>query len=159
LLLLDGGKGQLNIAVKVMASLGLEGSFALAGIAKKETHRGETQDKIYIPGRANPLAFGDGDDVLLLLQRVRDEAHRFAIGFHRKKRTRNAFASGLDGIPGIGKKRKMALLRHYGGVTAIRAATLKELSALPGMNRKAAEALLEALSSDALAKTDPGRMP
>ncbi len=159
LLLLDGGKGQLNIAVKVMASLGLEGSFALAGIAKKEAHRGETQDKIYVPGRANPLAFADGDDALLLLQRIRDEAHRFAIGFHRKKRTRNAFASGLDGIPGIGKKRKMALLRHYGGLTAIRAATLKELSALPGMNRKAAEAVLEALSSDAVAKTDPGSKP
>jgi len=155
LLLLDGGKGQLNIAVKVVASLGLQGAFALAAIAKKETHRGETQDKIYIPGRANPLVFADGDNALLLLQRIRDEAHRFAIGFHRRKRTRNVFASRLDDIPGIGKKRKMALLRHFGGLQAIRAATLDELSALPEMNRKAAEAVLEALSSEAAAKTAP----
>ena len=155
LLLLDGGKGQLNIAMKVTGSLGLEGVFALAGIAKKETRRGETQDKIYIPGRANPLVFADGDDALLLLQRIRDEAHRFAISFHRKKRTRNAFASGLDGIPGIGQKRKMALLRQYGGLTAIRAATLDELSALPGMNRNAAQAVLDALTSDTAAESDP----
>ena len=154
LLLLDGGKGQLNVAVKVMTSIGLEGAFAIAAIAKKETYRGETQDKIYIPGRANPIAFSDSDDALLLLQRIRDEAHRFAISFHRKKRTRHAFASRLDDIPGIGKKRKMALLRHYGGLNAIRAATLEELSVLPGMNRKAADALLEALSSDTV---QPGK--
>jgi len=156
LLLLDGGKGQLNIAVKVMASLGLADAFALAAIAKKETHRGETQDKIYVPGRANPLTFAEGDDTLLLLQRIRDEAHRYAISFHRRQRTRNALTSRLDDIPGIGKKRKIALLRHYGGVSAIRAATLEELSALPEMNRKAAEAVRDALSSEAAVKTGPG---
>ena len=84
-----------------------------------------------------------------------NSTHRFAISFHRKKRTRNAFASGLDGIPGIGQKRKMALLRQYGGLTAIRAATLDELSALPGMNRNAAQAVLDALTSDTAAESDP----
>ena len=91
LLLVDGGKGQLNIALDVIRQMDLEGRFALAAIAKKEVHRGEEHDKIYIPRRANPVAFNKDEDVLLLLQRIRDEAHRFAIGFHRQKRKESAF--------------------------------------------------------------------
>lgn len=146
-LLLDGGKGQLNIAVDIIRRLDMEGRFTVAAIAKKEPERGDTQDKIYIPRRANPLNFSGDEEALLFLQRVRDEAHRSAIRFHRHKRRQKAFVSELDGIPGIGPKRKQALLRHFGGVNAIRAATLDELSALPGMNRKAARALRERLSS------------
>jgi len=146
-LLLDGGKGQLNIAVDILRRLNMEGRFAVAAIAKMEPERGDLQDKIYVPRRANPLNFGSNEEVLLFLQRVRDEAHRFAIRFHRQKRRQKAFVSDLDGIPGIGPKRKQALLRHFGGLSAIRAATLDELSALPGMNRKAARVLRERLAS------------
>lgn len=148
ILLLDGGKGQLNIALDVIRRLKIEGRFALAAIAKKEVERGETQDKIYIPHRANPVNFGKDEAALLFLQRVRDEAHRFAISFHRQKRKKKAFSSILDRVPGIGPKRKQALLRHFGGVKAIRAATLDELSALPGMNRKVAEAICHHLASN-----------
>jgi excinuclease ABC subunit C len=147
ILLLDGGKGQLNIAVDVIHRLGIEGRFALAAIAKKEVDRGELQDKIYIPNRANPVSFANDEAALLFLQRIRDEAHRFAISFHRQKRKKRAFVSDLDGIPGIGPIRKQTLLRHFGSFSAIRAATLEELSALPGMNRKTAEALFHRLAS------------
>ena len=147
ILLLDGGKGQLNIAVDVIHRLGIEGRFALAAIAKKEADRGELRDKIYVPNRANPVSFANDEAALLLLQRIRDEAHRFAISFHRQKRKKRAFVSDLDGIPGIGPIRKQTLLRHFGGLNAIRAATLEELSALPGMNRKTAEALFHRLAS------------
>jgi len=147
ILLLDGGKGQLNIAVDVIHRLGIEGRFALAAIAKKEVDRGELQDKIYIPNRANPVSFANDEAALLFLQRIRDEAHRFAISFHRQKRKKKAFASDLDGIPGIGPIRKQTLLRHFGSFNAIRAATLEELSALPGMNRKTAKALYQRLAS------------
>ncbi|MBC2736668.1 MAG: excinuclease ABC subunit UvrC [Desulfobacteraceae bacterium] len=147
ILLLDGGKGQLNIAVDVIHRLGIEGRFALAAIAKKEVDRGELRDKIYIPNRANPVSFANDEAALLFLQRIRDEAHRFAISFHRQKRKKKAFASDLDGIPGIGPIRKQTLLRHFGSLNAIRAATLEELSALPGMNRKTAEALFHRLAS------------
>ena len=147
LLLLDGGKGQLNVAVEALHRLGIAKKFAIAAIAKKETHRGETEDKIYIPRRSNPVTFGNKDEALLLLQRVRDEAHRFALSVHRRKRHKTAFASALDGIVGVGPKRKQILLRHYGSLKAIRAATLDELSALPGMNRRAAEAVAKRLKS------------
>lgn len=147
ILLLDGGKGQLNIAVDVIRRLGIEGRFALAAIAKKEVDRGELRDKLYVPNRANPVSFANDEAALLFLQRIRDEAHRFAISFHRQKRKKKAFVSDLDGIPGIGPIRKQTLLRHFGGLNAIRAATLEELSALPGMNRKTAEALFQRLAS------------
>jgi excinuclease ABC subunit C len=148
ILLLDGGKGQLNIALDVIHRLGIEGCFALAAIAKKDTDRGESQDKVYIPHRANPVNFATDDATLLFLQRIRDEAHRFAISFHRQKR-KKAFSyrpwmAFRVSVP----VRKQALLRHFGGVNAIRAATLDELSALPGMNRNAAEALFHRLASD-----------
>ena len=147
LVMVDGGKGQLNIALSVICDLNLQGSFAVLGIAKKDEKRGETRDKIFLPGRANPVNFGREEDLLLFLQRIRDEAHRFAITFHRKRRMKSAMQSVLDGIPGIGKKRKSLLLNHFKSIQKIRAATLDEISALPGMTMKAAEALHKALST------------
>ncbi len=142
LLMVDGGKGQLNIALSVLADLGIEGRMAVIGIAKKDEAKGETEEKIFTPGRANPLNFpGKDRDLLLYLQRIRDEAHRFAVAFHRRRRGKSSVRSVLDGVPGIGKKRKRMLLRHFGGIKKIRAATLEELRALPGMTRPAAEAL------------------
>ncbi|HIJ56879.1 MAG TPA: excinuclease ABC subunit UvrC [Deltaproteobacteria bacterium] len=133
LLMVDGGKGQLNIAVFILNELGLSGIFDVVGIAKKDDKRNETEDKIYKPGRTNPIIFGREGDLLLVLQRIRNEAHRFAITFHRKRRQKTAFRSELDDVPGIGKKRKEALLKHFGGLENIRAATLEELNTLPGI--------------------------
>jgi len=145
LLVVDGGKGQLNIAVSVVKDLKIEGRFDIIGIAKKDEKKGEVQDKIYKPGRVNSVNFGKEGDLLLFLQRVRDEAHRFAISFHRKRRGKSSIRSVLDTIPGIGKKRKQRLLKHFRSIKKIRAATIEELSAVSGMNRKAAEAVRERL--------------
>jgi excinuclease ABC subunit C len=141
LLMVDGGRGQLGVALAVTKDLRIEGRFDVIGIAKKDERRGESQDKIFVPGRANPIAFGRDADALLFLQRVRDEAHRFALAFHRRRRRSTALRSALDQIPGIGKTRKAALIRHFRSFEAIRAATLEELSALPGFNRRLAEAV------------------
>jgi len=145
LLMVDGGKGQLNIALAVTAELNLTETFDVIGIAKKDETRGETRDKIFKPGRANPLNFGKDEDLLLFLQRIRDEAHRFAISFHRKRRNKISLQSALDTIPGVGKKRKAALLQHFKSVKNIRAADLDEISSLPGFNRHTAESVLKAL--------------
>ena len=141
LLVVDGGKGQLNIAVSVVKDLKIGDRFDIIGIAKKDEKRGEVQDKIYKPGRVNPVNFGKEGDLLLFLQRIRDEAHRFAISFHRKRRGKSSMRSVLDTIPGIGKKRKQILFKHFRSIKKIRAATIEELSAVAGMNRKAAEAV------------------
>jgi excinuclease ABC subunit C len=148
LLMVDGGKGQLNIAVSVITELGLGGKFDIIGIAKKDEKNGETEDKIFSPGRANPLNFMKEKDLLFFLQRIRDEAHRYVITFHRKRRKQNSLSSVLDTIPGIGKKRKQTLLRHFGSIRHIREASAEEISALPGMNRPLAEAVKEKLIMD-----------
>lgn len=147
LLMVDGGRGQLNIARAVIASLGMEGEFNLLGIAKKDEKKGEPQDKVFLPGRSNPVIFGRDADVLLFLQRIRDESHRFAISFHRRRRRSAAVQSVLDTIPGIGKKRKQALLKHFGSVKKIRTASLGDLLRVSGMNQPAAEAVQKHFSN------------
>ena len=147
LLMVDGGKGQLNIALAVTRELNLTHEFDIIGIAKKDEKKGESRDKIFKPGHANPLNFGRDEDLLLFMQRVRDEAHRFAISFHRKRRKKISLRSELDTIPGIGKKRKASLLRHFKSVKNIRAANVDDISALPGFNRVVAESILKALGS------------
>jgi excinuclease ABC subunit C len=146
LLMVDGGKGQLNIAVSVVAELALAGELDIIGIAKKDEKKGEIRDKIFKPGRVNPLNFGREGDLLLFLQRIRDEAHRFAITFHRKRRQKASLQSALDTIPGVGPQRKTTLLRHFKSFKKIRAASLEELSELPGISQKLAEEILRALS-------------
>lgn len=145
LLVVDGGKGQLNIAVAVMRELGLDGAFHLIGIAKKDEAAGETRDKIYLPGRVNPVNLGADDPAYRLLQQIRDEAHRHAITFHRRRRGKQALTSALDAAPGIGPMRKRALLAHFGSIQKIRAATLEELRAVPGISEALALALQDAL--------------
>ncbi len=147
LLMIDGGKGQLGIAVTVLEELNLSSRFDVIGIAKKDDLKGETQDKIYKPGRLNPLNLDRDGNLLLFLQRIRDEAHRFVITYHRSRRGAAAIRSVLDSIPGVGPKRKQALLKHYGSIKAIRAASLDDLSRAPGMNRKTAEIVLSRLSN------------
>ncbi len=157
LLVVDGGKGQLGMALAVLKELGLEGRFALAGLAKKNEAKGEVKDKIYIPGRSNPLNTGQAPKALYLLEQVRDEAHRFAVSFQRKRREKRGGLSVLDNIAGIGPKRKKMLLRKYKGVGKIKQAGLDELSRLPGMNASVAAALLDGLNRGEKARiTDPG---
>lgn len=146
LLMVDGGKGQLNIAVSVLKDLELLDEFEVIGIAKKDEKKGEIHDKIFKPGRVNPINFGREGDLLLFLQRVRDEAHRFAITYHRKRRHQSSLQSVLDTIPGIGKSRKAILFRHFKSLKAIRTASLEEISALPGISRKLAQSILRTLS-------------
>ena len=121
LLLVDGGAGQLSRAVKVVDALGLE--IPVAGLAKR-------MEEVYLPGRAEPLRIPRGEDALFLLQRVRDEAHRFAVGYHRTLRGRRMVDSILDGVVGIGPERKKALLRAFGSVKRMREASVEELAAV-----------------------------
>jgi excinuclease ABC subunit C len=145
ILMVDGGKGQLSIAVSVLASLKLEKNIQLISIAKRNEKKGETQDKIYKPGQANPVNLGREGDLILFLERIRDEAHRFAISFHRKRRIKTLMHSSLDSIQGVGEKRKLILLKHFKSIKKIRAATLEELSALPGISYKLAEKIKNSL--------------
>jgi excinuclease ABC subunit C len=147
LLMLDGGKGQLNIGLSILREMGLEGRIELISIAKKDESRGENRDKIYKPGRVNAVNFGSNDDLLLFLQQVRDEAHRFAISFHRRRRQKQAVHSVLDGIKGIGGKRKRVLLNHFGSVAGIKEATAAEIGALPGFHLLLAQEIKKALKS------------
>jgi excinuclease ABC subunit C len=145
LLMVDGGRGQLGIAMAVIRDLGIQGAFDVIGIAKKDECKGETQDKIYAPGRTNPLGFGKEQDLLLFLQRIRDESHRFAISFHRRSREKRSLQSALDKVPGVGKKRKAQLFETFGSIEKIRTATLEELSALPGISEKVARLIVKNL--------------
>ncbi len=141
LLVVDGGKGHLNIAVSIIKKSKLEKNFEIIGIAKKDAARGETNDKVYQPGRANPVNFGREGDLLLFLQKIRDESHRFAISFHRKRRDKKSIHSVFDTVPGIGKKRKETLLKNFGSIDNIRKATIEELVSIPGISRNIAEEL------------------
>jgi excinuclease ABC subunit C len=146
LLLIDGGKGQLNVALAVIRALGMEAQLEVAAIAKKDESKGEAHDKIYRPQRANPVNLDKDEALRLYLQRIRDEAHRFAIRFHRQRRSKAATASILDGIPGIGPRRRRLLMRTFGSIDKLRTAPPEMLSALPGMDSKAAANLIDRLN-------------
>ncbi len=148
IIMVDGGKGQLNIAVSVLTSLELEKKIQLISIAKKIGEKGEVQDKIYKPGQVNPVNLGREGDLILFLERIRDEAHRFAISFHRQRRSKTLMHSSLDSIQGVGKKRKLILIKHFKSIKKIRAATPEELSALPGISHKIAEKIKNSLNSE-----------
>jgi excinuclease ABC subunit C len=152
LLLVDGGKGQLNITLSVLRELSLENCFDVAGIAKKDAARGERQDKIYLAGRSNAINFHRDADLLLFLQRIRDEAHRWAIGFQRRRRRQHALTSELDHIAGIGPKRRAALLKHFGDVESIRSSSPNELTVVSGISENLADTILKILNHE----TNPG---
>ncbi len=146
LLVVDGGKGQLSMAMAVVNQLNIENRFMVAGLAKKSEAKGEKFDKIYIPGRSNPLNTNQARKALYLLQQVRDEAHRFAITFQRKRREKRAGLSGLDEIPGIGPKKRKILLNHFKGVTRLKKASIDDIASLPGINKALAETILNTLN-------------
>jgi len=137
LVIVDGGKGQLNAALEAMAESGVEHIPAI-GLAKK-------REEVFLPGRSKPVLLPRDSEGLYLLQRVRDEAHRFAITYHRRLRKKKGLASALDEIPGIGPRRRQALLKHFGSLDAIREASVEELAAVKSMNQEVAERVKERL--------------
>lgn len=134
LLIVDGGKGQLSRAVKVVDELGLTGMFALAGLAKQE-------EELFFPHKSDPLILPRHSQGLYLVQRVRDEAHRFAITAHRARRTKEGLASRLDKVKGIGPARRKALLKQFGSIENILTASDDQLAAVPGMNAEVVASL------------------
>lgn len=138
MLLLDGGKGQLNVAVEVLARCDLLTRIDLVAIAKEKQDEGE---KLFRPGRKNPILLPGHSPALLYLMRIRDEAHRFGITFHRKLRNKSTLASRLDRLQGIGEKRKKILLKTLGSYTKIQQATVEELASVPGIGPGLARSL------------------
>jgi excinuclease ABC subunit C len=130
LIIVDGGKGQLNAACEVLRELGLD--LPIAALAKEH-------EELFLPDRPDPILLPRDSQALYLVQRIRDEAHRFAITFHRKRRAKSTIASVLDEIPGIGPRRRRALLREFGSVEGIRQASVEEIANVPGMTRALAE--------------------
>lgn len=137
LVIVDGGKGQLSAAREVMAALQVD-HIPTIGLAKK-------QEEVFVPDQTDPILLPRDSEALYLLQRVRDEAHRFAIGYHRRLRERTGMTSRLDEIAGIGPRRRQALLKRFGSLEAIRKAPAEELATVPGMNIKLAEKVKEQL--------------
>jgi len=153
LVVVDGGKGQLAMALAAMRELGVKEVDA-AGLAKERVKRSarspeiqRTEERVFLPGQSNPIILRRNSNVLFLLQRVRDEAHRFAITYHKKLRSRATLYSVLDKIPGIGGVRKRALLRAFGSVKRIEEATLDDLLKVPSLNEKVAQQILQSLKS------------
>ena len=134
LLLVDGGKGQLAVAERVLAALGLADEIPVASLAKRF-------EEIYVPGRAEPVEVPRGSEALFMLQRIRDEAHRFANAYHRQLRGKRMTASSLDGIAGLGEARKKKLVQAMGGVNAVKRASLDDLRALTFLPDAVAEAI------------------
>jgi excinuclease ABC subunit C len=137
LVLIDGGKGQLNAALSAMQESGVD-SIPLASLAKEN-------EEIFIPHQSKPISLPATSPGLQLLQRLRDEAHRFALGYHQKIRSREGLTSTLDSIPGIGPRRKKALLKQFGSVRAIQEASTEELAAASGITRNLAQKIKEYL--------------
>jgi len=136
LLLVDGGKGQLSVAQRVVESLGLTDEIPIASLAKRF-------EEVYLPNQGNPVEVPRGSDALFMLQRIRDEAHRFANSFHRELRGKRMTASSLDGIPGLGEARKKKLVEAMGGVNPVKKASLDDLRALSFLPDAVAEAIHE----------------
>jgi excinuclease ABC subunit C len=137
LVIIDGGKGQLGAAVQAMRELGVY-QIPTVGLAKRF-------EELFVPDEAEPVVLPRGSEALYLVQRVRDEAHRFAITFHRQLRGKSAIQSSLDTIPGIGPKRKKALLKKFGTVKAIREADVDAIASTVGFTRALAEKVKEGI--------------
>jgi excinuclease ABC subunit C len=153
LLILDGGKGQLASAVAALRDVGWELSaekgFDVIALAKERTDAGgsDLPDRVYLRNVKDPQALRANSTELFLLARLRDEAHRFANTFHRKLRKKRTLRSALEDVPGVGIKRKRELLRHFGSLKKIKAASEEEIAAAPGMTRSAAAAVKRFLGS------------
>jgi excinuclease ABC subunit C len=138
LVIVDGGRGQVNAAARAFEELGIS-NIALVGLAKR-------LEEIWFPHQSYPVILPRHSEALYLVQRIRDEAHRFAITFHRSKRSRLMLESLLDEIPSLGEVRRLALLEHFGSIAALKKASIDEISALPGIGPKSAENIVRAIA-------------
>jgi excinuclease ABC subunit C len=136
LVVVDGGRGQLAVAERVLSERGL--SIPAIGLAKR-------LEEVYLPGQPEPLEIPRGSEALFVLQHIRDEAHRFAITYHRAKRAKRALHSPLDDIPGVGPSRKKALLKRFGSLARLRSAAVEEIQATPGVGPSLARTIHEHL--------------
>ena len=142
LLVVDGGKGQLGVAERVVNELGLADEIPVAALAKRF-------EEVYVPGSSAPVRITRGSEALFMLQRIRDEAHRFANSFHRERRSKRMTTSSLDGIPGLGPARRDRLVKALGGVRAVKAADLESLQALSFLPDAVAQSVYDKFHSDA----------
>ena len=145
LLVVDGGPPQVAAAARALAELGID-DVALCGLAKR-------LEEVWLPTDDHPVVLPRTSEGLYLLQRVRDEAHRFAITYHRQKRSRSMTESALDDVPGLGETRRKALLKHFGSVKRLRQATPEEVAEVPGIGLRTATAVVVALAG---ASQQPG---
>lgn len=140
LVVIDGGKGQLNRAAEVMDDLGIQG-VTVVSLAKR-------MEEVFVPGHSDPIRIPRGADALYLLQQIRDEAHRFALTYHRLKRGKKMTTSALDGIPGLGETRRKELMKRFGSVKRMREASLEDLESVPRLPRSVAAALYDSLHGE-----------
>ncbi|HWG93820.1 MAG TPA: excinuclease ABC subunit UvrC [Mycobacteriales bacterium] len=140
LVVVDGGAPQVAAAQRALDDLGVD-DVAVVGLAKR-------LEEVWVPGEEDPVVLPRTSEGLYLLQRVRDEAHRFAIAYHRQKRSKGMVESALDGVPGLGETRRKALLRHFGSLKRLKAATVEEVMEVPGIGRRTAESVLAALAPE-----------
>ena len=136
LLLVDGGKGQLGVAERVLKNLGLENEIPVASLAKRF-------EEVFIPGQSEPVEIPRGSEALFMLQRIRDEAHRFANSFHRELRDKRMVSSALDGIEGLGEARKKKITQAFGGVNAVKQASLDDLRSQSWLPEAVAQAIFD----------------
>jgi excinuclease ABC subunit C len=154
LLVVDGGAPQVAAASRSLAELGIV-DVAVCGLAKR-------MEEVWLPGDSDPVILPRTSEALYLLQRVRDEAHRFAITYHRQKRSTSMLVSMLDDVPGLGDTRRKALMKQFGSLKRLRAATVEELMVVPGIGRRTAEAVQAAIADPAsghAGTTDAGGIP
>ena len=131
LVIIDGGRGQVSAAKEVLDELGLH-DLPVAGLAKE-------REELFLPGQSEPILLAPTSQALYLVQRIRDEAHRFAIMYHRKLRDRRTVRSAFDDLPGVGPKRKRELLKVFGSAKRVREAPVEQIAAVPGISRALAE--------------------
>jgi excinuclease ABC subunit C len=141
LVVVDGGPPQVAAAARALDELGID-DVALVGLAKR-------LEEVWLPGQDHPVVLPRTSEGLYLLQRVRDEAHRFAISYHRQRRSKAMTSSALDAVPGLGQTRRTALLKHFGSLKKVRAASADEIAQVPGIGRSTAQAVVEALATSA----------
>ncbi len=165
LVVIDGGKGQLGIAMEVLKEIGRT-DIPVVGLAKartkgqfSDTEVGATEERFYLPGRSNPVTFKPGSEAFQILVGIRDEAHRFAITYHRKLREATSLESELDFVVGLGEKRKRLLLTKFANLDEIRAASVEELSKIPGFNRVLAERVLLQLNEESQLSGEESAQP
>lgn len=146
LVVVDGGKGQLSRAVAVVQKYQL--NVIVCGLAKDRIRSGQhTTERVYLPGQPEPVDLSEDDPASRLLQRIRDEAHRFANSYHRELRRRSQLVSGLEEIPGIGPRRRRSLMKHFGSLSAIQQASIEELTAVEGLTPTVASSMYAFLNS------------